>query len=295
MQICFIGGGNMGTAIIKSLLSKGVAAPGDITVSDISQQRCDFLFKEYSIKTTSNNVEAVKNADVVVLAIKPQDLNNVTKELKSNLSQQLIISIIAGATLDTLKQGLDHPYLIRSMPNMPAQIGAGITVWTATNDVTPQHKEYAKSILSSSGEEIYVNSEKYIDMSTALSGSGPAYIFLVIEDKLITPPSSDNILMGITRHTVAVLAKNELGIDIEERQVDRSELYIADECFLTGTAAHITPVVEIDHRLVNEGRIGQITKQLQGLYFGVIQGSNPKYLDWCTPAYSKLAKTRSNL
>jgi pyrroline-5-carboxylate reductase len=80
-----------------------------------------------------------------------------------------------------MKQGLDHPYLIRSMPNMPAQIGAGMTVWTATNDVTQQHKEYARSILSSSGEEIFVNSEKYIDMSTALSGSGPAYIFLEIE------------------------------------------------------------------------------------------------------------------
>jgi len=181
MRVCFIGGGNMGTAIIKSLISKEVVAPTDITVSDISQQRRDLLDKEYGVNTTSNNTEAVKNADVVVLAIKPQDLSNIMTELKNNLSQQLVICIIAGATLDTMKQGLDHPYLIRSMPNMPAQIGAGMTVWTATNDVTQQHKEYAKSILSSAGEEIYVNSEKYIDMSTALSGSGPAYIFLVIE------------------------------------------------------------------------------------------------------------------
>ncbi len=181
MRVCFIGGGNMGTAIIKSLLSKGEVSPGDITVSDISQQRRDFLKKEYGVNTTADNAGAIKNADVVVLAIKPQDSNNIMTEIKNGLSQQLVLSIMAGVTLDTLNQGLNHPYLIRAMPNMPAQIGAGMTVWTATKNVTQQHKDFARSILSSAGEENYVNSEKYIDMATALSGSGPAYVFLVIE------------------------------------------------------------------------------------------------------------------
>jgi len=181
MRICFIGGGNMGEAIIKSLLNKGAISPNAIIVSDISQQRRDLLEKEYGVKTTMNNSEAIKNADVVILAIKPQDLNNVMMELKNDLSKQLVLSIAAGATIDTLKQGLDHPYLVRAMPNMPAQIGEGMTVWTATNEVTQDYREFAKSILSAAGEEIYVNSEKYIDMATALSGSGPAYIFLVIE------------------------------------------------------------------------------------------------------------------
>jgi len=116
-------------------------------------------------------------------------------------------------------------------------------------------------------------------------GSGEN-IFLVVEGRLVTPPSSDNILVGITRNTIIDLAKNELGIDTMERSIGRNELYIADECFLTGTAAHVTPVIEIDHRRIGEGAIGEITKKLQQLYFGVVRGKNPRYIDWCTPAYS---------
>ena len=112
-------------------------------------------------------------------------------------------------------------------------------------------------------------------------GSGEN-IFLVINGKLITPPSSDNILMGITRDTVMQLAKNELGIDTVEPQVDRSELYLAEECFFTGTAAHITPIVEVDHRPVGTGKIGNITSQLQKTFTEVILGRNLKYLDWYT-------------
>lgn len=121
-------------------------------------------------------------------------------------------------------------------------------------------------------------------------GSGEN-IFIVEKDKLVTPPSSDNILMGITRDTVMQLARKELGIETIERSLDRSELYIADEAFFTGTAAHVSPIIEIDERPVGNGKTGKITKKLQQLYFRVIQGKNPKYRDWCTPVYSKLAKT----
>jgi len=117
-------------------------------------------------------------------------------------------------------------------------------------------------------------------------GSGEN-IFLVLDGKLVTPASYSNILMGITRDTVIKLAQNELGIETIERQVDRSELYIAEECFLTGTAAHITPIAEIDHRQIGNGEIGDITKKLQKLYSQVIRGNNPKYLDWCTPVYKR--------
>lgn len=120
-------------------------------------------------------------------------------------------------------------------------------------------------------------------------GSGEN-IFLAVDGKLVTPSCYDSILMGITRDTVIKLAKNELGIETIERHVDRSELYIAEECFLTGTAAHVTPVVEIDHRKVGEGTIGRLTKQLQKLYFDVECGRNKKYLYWCTPAYTKLVR-----
>jgi branched-chain amino acid aminotransferase len=117
-------------------------------------------------------------------------------------------------------------------------------------------------------------------------GSGEN-IFLVVNGKLVTPPSFDGILMGITRDTVITLAKQELGIETVERHVDRVELYTAEECFLTGTAAHITPVTEIDRRQIASGDIGHITGRLQKLYSDVILHNNPKYSNWCTPVYKK--------
>ncbi|MDD5038413.1 MAG: branched-chain amino acid transaminase, partial [Dehalococcoidales bacterium] len=117
-------------------------------------------------------------------------------------------------------------------------------------------------------------------------GSGEN-IFLVINGKLVTPATYNNILIGITRNTVIELAQNELGIETVERPIDRSELYTAEECFLTGTAAHLTPIAEIDHRKIADGEIGKITRKLQEIYSNVIRGDNPKYLRWCTPAYKK--------
>lgn len=117
-------------------------------------------------------------------------------------------------------------------------------------------------------------------------GSGEN-IFLVIEGKLVTPATTNNILTGITRNTVIELAEKELGIQTIHRSIDRSELYSADECFLTGTAAHVTPVAEIDHRKVANGEIGPITAKLQEIYAKVIRGNHPKYMHWCTPVYKK--------
>jgi branched-chain amino acid aminotransferase len=115
-------------------------------------------------------------------------------------------------------------------------------------------------------------------------GSGEN-IFLVIEGKLVTPACYEGILIGITRDTVIKLAQDELGIETIERHVNRIELYTADECFLTGTAAHITPIAEVDRRKIGNGEIGDITSKLQEIYSAVIQGNNPKYIDWCIAAY----------
>jgi branched-chain amino acid aminotransferase len=117
-------------------------------------------------------------------------------------------------------------------------------------------------------------------------GSGEN-LFLVVDGKLVTPASQNNILIGITRNTVIELAREELGIETVHRSIDRSELYVADECFLTGTAAHITPVAEIDHRKIGNGEIGEITAKLQEIYTRIIRGNHPKYLHWCTPVYKK--------
>ena len=117
-------------------------------------------------------------------------------------------------------------------------------------------------------------------------GSGEN-LFLVIGNQLITPPGTDGILLGITRATVMELAEKELGIKTIERHIDRVELFSAAECFLTGTAAHITPVAEIDRRKVGDGEIGKLTARLQALYADVILNNNPKYSDWCLPVYNK--------
>src|SRR5579885_1786514 len=115
-------------------------------------------------------------------------------------------------------------------------------------------------------------------------GSGEN-IFIIREGTLITPPSSDNILVGITRNTVIELAQKELGLPVVERQIDRSELYTADEVFMTGTAAHVTPIVKIDHRPVNDGAIGPLTRKIQTLYFEVAKGNVERYRHWCTPVH----------
>ena len=127
-----------------------------------------------------------------------------------------------------------------------------------------------------------------LDMNGHVSEGSGENIFVVIDGRLHTPPSSDNILMGITRDTVARLAADELGIETVERSIDRSELYIADECFMTGTAAHVSPVVEVDRRPVGDGGVGPITAQLQKLYFDVVRGRNSKYAHWCTAVSPRL-------
>jgi len=161
----------------------------------------------------------------------------------------------------------------------------------ADNMIPPQAKitglyinnSLAKTEAVSSGfdEAIMLAPDGYVSEGTGEN------IFLVIDGKLVTPASYNSILTGITRDTVIKLAQNELGIETIERAVDRNELYMAEECFFTGTAAHITPIAEIDHRNIGDGEIGEITKKLQQIYFDVIRGNNPKYLEWCTPVYKK--------
>jgi len=172
----------MGEAILAAILDKGLSTPRDISVSDIDEARRQYLEHKYGVAVMSDNRLAAERGDIVILAIKPQNLVDVMAELNSQLkSAQLLLSIIAGARINTLCLGLNHNRVVRAMPNTPAQIGEGISVWTATGEVTEQQKQRAGSILGAMGKEIYVNDEKYIDMATAVSGSGPAYFFLFVE------------------------------------------------------------------------------------------------------------------
>lgn len=182
MKIAFIGGGNMGEAMLSAILGCNLALPRDIFVSDPISERRKFLGRRYEVQTFADNWLAAEEADVVVLAIKPQHLAGMMPGLAGKLKHsQLVLSIIAGATIKTLHNGLKHNRIVRVMPNTPAQIGEGMSVWTATPEVTKRQRGWASSILGAIGKEVYVDDEKYLDMATAVSGSGPAYFFLFVE------------------------------------------------------------------------------------------------------------------
>lgn len=185
MKLAVIGGGVMGEAIMSGVLNKGLAKAKDIMVSDISQTRILYLSQKYSVEITRDNKKAAGDADISVLAVKPADLKTVMADMAGTMpANQIIISVVAGAKLSTLLEGFKHELIIRSMPNTPAQIGEGMTVWTSSPGVREKEKEKARNILACLGKEVYVDKETYIDMATAISGSGPAYVFLVIESMI---------------------------------------------------------------------------------------------------------------
>jgi pyrroline-5-carboxylate reductase len=182
MKISFIGGGAMGGAMLQAILEKGLCTPEDIYVSDKNKARLKQLKQDFNVYITDNNLAAVARGDIVILAIKPQHLDEVMAETGGRLNpMQLVLSIIAGKSIKTLRQGLKHNAIVRAMPNTPAQIGQGMTVWTTTAEVTEKQKTSIGSILKTMGKEIYVKDESVIDMATAVSGSGPAYVFLFME------------------------------------------------------------------------------------------------------------------
>ncbi len=182
MKLSFIGGGKMAESIVHGVLAGKLARPGDIAIGEPVPERREFLSSEFGVSPVADNLEAVSGSDLVVLAVKPQDLGSVLGQLKGFLqADQAALSIVAGARMDTLSQGLEHDAVVRVMPNTPAQVGSGMTLWTCSPGVTGSQRDMTKAVLASIGEEIHVSDEKYMDMATALSASGPAYVFLFIE------------------------------------------------------------------------------------------------------------------
>ncbi len=181
-KIAFIGPGVMAEAMIAGLIRENVAAPGVLQVSGPSINRVKYLQDCYSVIPFTDNKAAAQDAEVVVLSVKPQRLDRVLLDLRGSIqSTALILSIVAGASIEKISGGVGHNIIVRSMPNTPAQIGEGITVWTAASSVSPDQLEMARQILAALGEEIFVEEENYLDMATALSGTGPAYVFLFME------------------------------------------------------------------------------------------------------------------
>jgi pyrroline-5-carboxylate reductase len=180
--ISFIGSGVMGEAMIRGLLTQESVQPSQILAADPWGERRDELKERYGIVVTADNREAAETGQIIVLSIKPQSLPYVLPEIRGYLRRQdLLLSILAGIPIKKLADGTAHAAVVRAMPNTPAQIGQGITVWTGTPEVTEVQKRQAQAILASLGQEIHVDEEEYLDMATALSGSGPGYVFMMME------------------------------------------------------------------------------------------------------------------
>jgi pyrroline-5-carboxylate reductase len=180
-KITFIGPGVMAEAMIAGLIRQKLADPGNLLASGPREERGLQLQNKYAIRTTTDNTAAASDSDVVVLSVKPQRLTSVMTGLNKIREDALVLSIVAGASIQKISKTLKHAAVVRSMPNTPGQIGEGITVWAASKGTSPEQREMARQILGALGEEVFVEDEGYLDMATALSGTGPAYVFLFTE------------------------------------------------------------------------------------------------------------------
>jgi pyrroline-5-carboxylate reductase len=180
--IATIGSGVMAEAIIAGLLRGQLVEPDRIVASHPRADRREALQARHGIRTVDANASAVDGADIVLLAIKPQMLGRVAREIGPHLKPgQLVISILAGATTRALMGHLGHDEVVRSMPNTPAQLGRGMTVWYATPETSAEQRAQAAALLGALGVQLEVDDEKLVAMATAVSGTGPTYVFLVME------------------------------------------------------------------------------------------------------------------
>jgi pyrroline-5-carboxylate reductase len=181
-RVGIVGTGVMAESMLAGLLRQGLVAPGQVLCSHPRPDRREALAQAHGVGVTADNAAAVGDADVVLLAVKPQVLPEVMPELRPALTPaQLLVSVVAGASTHALGVGLGHPAIVRAMPNTPAQIGQGVTVWFATDSVTEEGKARTRGMLSALGREFEVHHERQVAMATAVSGTGPSYIFLFVE------------------------------------------------------------------------------------------------------------------
>ncbi len=181
-KIAFVGAGVMGEAMIKGLLNQKIVQPASITAADPRAEHLELLRERYGICTTTDNADAARGANALVLSVKPQVMGKVLPELRGQVDDVgLIVSIVAGVQIKSIADSLLNVRIVRSMPNTPGQIGQGVTVWTASPEVADAQRKQAEVLLGALGEQIYADDERFLDMATALSGSGPAYVFMFME------------------------------------------------------------------------------------------------------------------
>ena len=182
VKLGLIGCGFMGEALLSATIKKGITTPADVRVAELNDDRCSLMSTTYSVDASSDVEHAVEGADVVVFAVKPQEFDKAAHHLQGKFRrEQTVMSIMAGVPIDRIARMLSHAGIVRVMPNTPAVVGEGMSVWTATPEVDEPTRAQIGAILGAMGLEAYVEDEKYLDMATALSGSGPGFIFLLIE------------------------------------------------------------------------------------------------------------------
>jgi len=209
--LAVIGAGVMGNAIIQGLLRKQAMSPENIIAADPNRETLEALQGTHHIHVTSDNLEAASSANLIVLSVKPQAMEKVMQPLRGHVDRtELILSIAAGVSLHTITSGLLNSRVARAMPNTPGQIGQGVTVWTATTDVKDTQLEQAQRLLGALGKEIHVDDERFLDMATALSGTGPAYIFLFMEALI-----DAGVYMGFSRRVAQELVLQTMRGSVE--------------------------------------------------------------------------------
>lgn len=182
MKLGLIGCGFMGEAMLSATMARGVVAAADVRVAEINEERCQIVHKAHRVRTSADPLDVIEGADVVVFAIKPQEFDAAAHHLEGKFHRdQTVMSIMAGVPIDRIARALRHASIARVMPNTPAAIGEGMSVWTATPEVDAPTREQVSAILAAMGREVYVEDERYLDMATALSGSGPGFVFLLLE------------------------------------------------------------------------------------------------------------------
>lgn len=202
MRIAFIGAGNMASSLIGGLLAKGLDA-AQIRASDPGAETRAKVAAEHGIELFTDNAQAIQDADVIVIAVKPQAMKAVCQDLRPHLKpHQLLVSIAAGITCASLLDWLGNQPLVRCMPNTPALLGKGVSGLFATADVTAEQRQQAEQLLSAVGIVVWVDSEAQIDAVTAVSGSGPAYFFLLIEAM-----TDAGVKLGLPRDVAKQLAE----------------------------------------------------------------------------------------
>ena len=201
-RITFIGSGAIGEAMIKGVLAQKLTGPKQITASDPIAARREALESAYGICTAADNAQAVRGASIVVLSVKPQIFEKVTPVLRGQIAPEaLVLSIMAGVSLQTIQRGLQHERVVRSMPNTPAQVNMGVTAWIPAAAVTEEQHRQTATLLGALGEQIRVDKEDFIDMQTGLGGSGPGFVFLIIEAMI-----DAGVQMGFSRGDAQTIA-----------------------------------------------------------------------------------------